>query len=63
MTFYTFDWYEKWGSLQTDICEFAWPELLEFPFNEFVGVKGFIFSKGRQMKKLAKEIIHRTIHD
>ncbi|HEV8083013.1 MAG TPA: hypothetical protein VGP55_07420 [Chitinophagaceae bacterium] len=55
--------YRRKQQLATDICEFAWPELLEFPFNEFVGVKGFIFSKGRQMKKLAKEIIHRTIHD
>ncbi len=47
--------YRHKKQLAVDICAYTWPELLQFPFNEFTGVKGFFYAKARRIKTLLKE--------
>ncbi len=53
--------YRRNKQLAVDICQYAWPELLELPFNEFTGMKGYIYSKARRSKKFLKETIRRFV--
>lgn len=49
--------YRKKKQLVVDICKSEWPELLDFPFNEYTGLKGFVRSKAKKIKGIIKEFL------
>lgn len=51
--------YRRKRQLAVDICQYAWPELLRFPFNEYTGVKGYFSSNVKRVKKFLKEMVGR----
>lgn len=51
--------YRRTKQLPEDIIRSTWPELLNLPFNQFTGVKGYMYSNVRRMKKILKDILHR----
>ena len=41
----------------TDIIRYTWPELLELPFNQFTGIKGFFDANVNRTKKFLKGML------
>lgn len=50
--------YRKLQRMPHDICKLAWPELLQLPFNEYPGIRGFFRSRYKKVKKMVKRMIN-----
>lgn len=46
--------YRRREQLATDICQMAWPELLELPFNRFTGLRGMVRATASRAKRVVK---------
>jgi hypothetical protein len=51
--------YRRTKQLPVDFIRHAWPELLNYPFNQFTGVKGRFYSNVDWVKKFLKDLMHR----
>lgn len=51
-------WWRK--ELANDICRRLWPELLELPFNEFIGLKNYVHKTKRYINKTKKNSVRFT---
>ena len=46
--------YRMQQQLTIDVCKSEWPELLEFPFNKFPGVKNYIEITNKVLRRIMK---------
>jgi hypothetical protein len=49
--------YRQKKQLAIDIIRHKWPELLNYPFNQFMGLKGMVYSTKDRIKKFLKELL------
>lgn len=44
--------YRRRKQFSIDLCKATWPELLQFPFNEYPGLYGYFRSKAKKLKQM-----------
>ena len=49
--------YRRRKGLSRDICGTLWPELLELPFNEFLGIRNYIHKARKHLSKTTKSSV------